>query len=78
MFLSATRASLLKTAKVSRYAAVELTPYKTFDCAWQIVCLDPSYRLELQNSPIDVGIPFLLTHSATNSHLGSATKHIVR
>lgn len=78
MFVTSERESLLKCAPVSRHQVVSLTPFKSYAAAWTLKVLDHSYRLEMENTPVHVGIPFVLSHCQTNNALASAQKVLVR
>ena len=54
LFLASDRASFTKSAKKSRNNPVSLVQEPSHLCVWQVLPFDPTYRMELECSPVPV------------------------
>jgi hypothetical protein len=68
-------ASFAKTpqrfARYSREQEVSVSRTKSWNTVFEVVCLDPTYRLEVEGQAVQSHTPFALMHSATRVFLAS-------
>lgn len=48
------------------------------DDVWEVVCIDPSIRLETEGQPVPANVPVVLRHVASNQPLAMLETHLVR
>ena len=66
---------------ISGKQSVSLAPASdkpNHDHAWEVLCIDPSYRLETEGQPVPANAPILLRHVASHQLLAVLDTHLVR
>jgi len=70
-YLASYAKSPTRFARYSREQEVCVTTEDSWHCVFEVVCLDPQYKLEMEGQPIQANAPFAIMHLATRTYLAS-------
>ncbi|XP_040270075.1 cilia- and flagella-associated protein 161 [Bufo bufo] len=77
LYLTSDRQSFLKSSKKSHLQEVSLTDQASYETCWQVVHLDPQFRLEHEGLPVPANTKVLIVHSKTNQCIAVLRKYIL-